>query len=77
MALADVYDALCSKRAYKEAYSHDVARSIILDGRGKHFDPDIVDAFLACEPEFIAIARQFAEHGAADNADQLESPLAV
>ena len=69
MALADVYDALCSKRAYKDAYSHDVARSIIVDGRGKHFDPDIVDAFLACEQEFIAIGRQFSEEDETAGAD--------
>jgi cyclic di-GMP phosphodiesterase len=60
VALADVYDALCSRRAYKEAYSHEVARTIILDGAGKHFDPDIVEAFKACEQTFIEIARQFA-----------------
>ena len=49
VALADVYDALVSKRVYKDAYEHAVARSIIKKEKGKHFDPMIVDAFLACE----------------------------
>lgn len=59
MALADVYDALITKRVYKPAFSHDKAKGIILEGKGKHFDPDIVDAFLAIEHEFIAIAQQY------------------
>jgi putative two-component system response regulator len=45
MAIADVYDALVSKRPYKVAYSKDVAEGIILAGRGTHFDPTLVDAF--------------------------------
>lgn len=60
VALADVYDALTSKRVYKEAFSHTVARSIILEGSGSHFDPDVVDAYLEVEPQFIAIRHQFA-----------------
>ncbi len=52
-ALSDVYDALVSKRPYKEPFTHDRARSIILEGRGSHFDPRVVDAFLACEAAFI------------------------
>jgi putative two-component system response regulator len=55
VALSDVYDALTTRRVYKPAYSHDVAKSIILDGRGKHFDPDVVDAFEANETQFLAI----------------------
>ncbi len=55
MALSDVYDALISKRVYKPAFTHDEARKIIIDGRGKHFDPDIVDAFIKREVVFIQI----------------------
>ncbi len=55
-ALADVYDALTSKRVYKDAMSHEKARRIILDGASKHFDPQIVEAFVACEAEFQAVA---------------------
>ncbi|WP_440888453.1 HD-GYP domain-containing protein [Vibrio sp. WZ-1] len=59
MALADVYDALISKRVYKPAFSHDKAKAIILEGKGKHFDPQIVDAFLAVETDFQHIAQQY------------------
>ncbi len=61
MALADVYDALISRRVYKEAFSHEMARSIIVGGKGTHFDPDIIDAFLAIEVEFIKIAANFSD----------------
>jgi len=59
VAVADVYDALVSKRVYKQALSTDIARSIIVKDRGAHFDPLIVDAFLACEPNFIEICSEF------------------
>lgn len=52
MALVDVYDALRSKRVYKEAYSNEKAREIITQGSGKHFDSLIVEAFLEIEQEF-------------------------
>ena len=45
MAIIDVYDALMNKRVYKPAFDHEVALKIIIDERGNHFDPDIVDAF--------------------------------
>lgn len=61
MAIADVFDALTSKRHYKEAFPLDKTRSIILEGRGKHFDPDLVDAYLELEPLFVAIAQQYAD----------------
>jgi putative two-component system response regulator len=59
VAVADVYDALTTRRVYKEPYSHDVARSIIIDGRGKHFDPAIVDGFLQREADFLAVKERF------------------
>lgn len=52
MALADVYDALISKRVYKKPFPHPKAVSIIEEGRGSHFDPDVVDAFLELSEEF-------------------------
>lgn len=61
MAVADVYDALISRRVYKPAMSHDEARRIVLEGRGRHFDPDVVDAFAAIAGEFAAIAARFAD----------------
>jgi putative two-component system response regulator len=65
MALADVYDALISRRVYKEGMPHEQATAIIAEGMGTHFDPDVVDAFLRIQPEFQAIARRFADDDAA------------
>jgi putative two-component system response regulator len=59
MALADVYDALICKRVYKDAFSHEKAVEIIKEGRGTHFDPDVVDAFLAIEDQVKRIATRF------------------
>lgn len=61
MALADVYDALISRRVYKPAFSHDRATDIILQGRGTHFDPDIVDAFSAIQERFRAVVAQYGD----------------
>jgi putative two-component system response regulator len=61
VALADVYDALTTKRVYKTAFSHDVARSILLEGKGVHFDPDIIDGFVQHEGEFVAIQHRFTD----------------
>lgn len=59
VALADVYDALTSKRCYKQAFDHAVARSIIVGDAGTHFDPAIVRAFLEVEDEFLQIRERF------------------
>ncbi|NCC38414.1 MAG: two-component system response regulator [Gammaproteobacteria bacterium] len=61
MAVADVYDALISKRVYKPAMTHEAALEIMSEGRGSHFDPDILDAFLAIHEDFKAIAAAFAD----------------
>ncbi len=61
VAVADVYDALTSKRVYKDAYSHDVAKAIIVEGAGQHFDPRVVDAFLELESNFQTIRSRFAD----------------
>lgn len=58
VALSDVYDALTTARVYKPAYSHEVANNIILEGSGKHFDPEIVEAYVANEERFIEIHEQ-------------------
>jgi putative two-component system response regulator len=58
-ALGDVYDALCSRRCYKPAMPPEQARAIIVEGKGKHFDPDVVDCFLAAEPEFLKVRARF------------------
>jgi putative two-component system response regulator len=61
MALADVYDALISKRVYKPPQPHEKAVAIIRAGRGVHFDPDLVDAFLELESIFRNIALAYAD----------------
>ena len=67
MALSDVYDALISKRIYKGAFTHDEAKNIILEGQGAHFDPDIVDAFIRREAEFIKIMGKHRDNLATEN----------
>lgn len=61
MAVADVYDALISRRVYKEGMPHEKAANIIQEGRGSHFDPDLVDAFVVLQQEFRDIAARFAD----------------
>ena len=61
MAIADVYDALTTKRAYKEAFSHEKAKQIIIEGKSIHFDPDIVDIFLAVEKRFIQLKNKLSD----------------
>ena len=61
MAVADVYDALISKRVYKPAFSHDKAVGIIMEGRATHFDPSIIDVFCDVCDEFLAIATSYSD----------------
>ncbi|MBM7060311.1 two-component system response regulator [Pseudomonas sp. UL073] len=61
MAVADVYDALTSQRVYKPGMPHEDAVALISEQRGRHFDPDLVDAFLAIQEEFAAIARRYTD----------------
>jgi len=62
MALADVYDALISRRVYKEPMSHEKAKQIILEGKGTHFDPDMVDAFFTIDQTFYTIALTYSDN---------------
>lgn len=64
MAVADVYDALISRRVYKDSMPHEKAVTIIQDGKGTHFDPDIADAFVALQGEFREIAARFVDSDA-------------
>jgi putative two-component system response regulator len=61
MAVADVYDALISRRVYKDGMPHEKAVQIIAEGKGNHFDPDMVDAFLDIQEEFRTIAGRYAD----------------
>jgi len=62
MAVADVYDALISKRVYKGPYSHEEAVKIIFDGRGGQFDPEVVDAFMEIQNEFKKVALEYVDY---------------
>ena len=68
MALADVFDALLAQRVYKTGFPLAKALAIIRDGRGSHFDPDVVDAFFARQKDFLAIATKHADREAAQHA---------
>ena len=59
MALADVFDALVSKRCYKEAFTFDKAFSIITESAGKHFDTELTEIFLRCRPKLEDLYRSF------------------
>jgi len=64
MAVADVYDALISRRVYKAPMPHEKAVAIIKEGRGTHFDPDMADAFLVLQDEFKKIAAAYTDSDA-------------
>ena len=66
MALADVYDALVSRRVYKEPFPHDRAISVVAEGRGTSFDPGMTDCFLGIGDEIGEIAREFPDDDVSD-----------
>ena len=68
MALADVYDALISRRVYKPAFTHQDSVQIIQKSCGTHFDPDVVAAFDAVQEDFRRIAAQYADEELAPTA---------
>jgi putative two-component system response regulator len=74
VALADVYDALTCKRVYKSAYTHDIAKRMIMEGSGKQFDPRVVEAFLSCEQDFVDIKERFSEEMLEEHAHPLGVP---
>ena len=61
MALADVFDALVTRRVYKPPMSYKQAKEIIVAERGRHFDPDVADAFLHSFDEFVTVAEKYRE----------------
>ena len=71
MAVADVYDALISRRVYKMPMPHEDAVKIMLEGKGQHFDPDVIDAFMQCQAEFKAIGEKYSD----SEADVLKKTL--
>jgi adenylate cyclase len=64
MAVADIYDALISRRCYKEPFSHEESLRMMREMRDTTFDPEVLDAFLAIEPQILAIAQRFHDEGA-------------
>lgn len=69
MAIVDVYDAVVARNLYKPAMSHDAAVKFIVDGKGTHFDPAVVDAFVVVEPIFRHVALETATAGDRQAAD--------
>jgi putative two-component system response regulator len=59
IALADTFDALTTKRCYKDAFTYEMAKSIIMEGRGGHFDPMVLDAYLRHEAEWLAVLQRY------------------
>ncbi|MFP4173362.1 MAG: HD domain-containing phosphohydrolase [Candidatus Hydrogenedentota bacterium] len=76
VALCDTYDALTSRRPYKEAFTHEFAKEIIVPERGEQFDPAIVDAFLAVEHRFHAIQQALRDMGQPSHIEKLVQNLA-
>jgi putative two-component system response regulator len=73
VALADVYDALTSKRPYKKAFSHEAAREIIVEKSGGHFDPDVVDAFKEADAAFADVSTRLAAEPKIDPRVKIEA----
>jgi putative two-component system response regulator len=61
VAIADVFDALTSKRPYKEPFSVEKSLAMIREGKGSHFDPEMVDAFFAVQDEILTIKKQYSD----------------
>ena len=65
-AVGDVFDAITSERPYKPAFPNEEALQLLKEGRGKHFDPRVVDAFFECLGEILAIQQKYKDRDAAD-----------
>jgi putative two-component system response regulator len=75
VALGDAYDALTSKRPYKEPFSHERSRDIILDAGGTHFDPDVIEAFKARDSRFVKIRDKYQDSGHLTHIEQINQTL--
>ena len=62
VALVDVYDALTTRRVYRPSMPHERAFDLIVDGRGTHFDPAVVEAFMRLAPAFRGISMEHQAH---------------
>ena len=61
-AVADVFDALSAERPYKKAMPREKCFSILEEGRGSHFDPDVLDAFFDCTKEIVRVQLDYMDH---------------
>ena len=61
VSIADVYDALRMKRSYKDSFTHEKTLGIIMEGKGSHFDPDLVDLFLNIEKDIDGLYNELAD----------------
>ena len=75
VALGDAYDALTSKRPYKEPFTHEKSRDIILEAAGSHFDPDVIEAFKARDSRFIKIRDKYKDSGHLTHIEQISQTL--
>ena len=75
VTVADVYDALSSKRVYKDAFPHEECVRLIREGAGTQFDPELVDVFLSIEADFAAIAHRLASPSSANLSAMNPTPL--
>lgn len=76
VALGDAYDAMTTKRPYKEAYSHEKTKQLILEATGTHFDPEVVEAFLNRESKFIRIRETYQDTGHPTHLEQVSRQVA-
>jgi len=77
VALADVFDALTSERPYKKAWPIEAALEYIREQKGKHFDPDLVDAFSSIVPQILTISEQYADSLCEEKSDPLDGHLSA
>ncbi len=74
-AISDVFDALTSRRPYKEPFSLEKSFGIIQEERGTHFDPEVVDAFFEVKEEILSIREKYGHHGQGSAGDMFGSTL--
>jgi response regulator RpfG family c-di-GMP phosphodiesterase len=74
VAIADVFDALTTRRRYKRAYTHEEAFAILVEERGKQFDPDLVDAFVEVAEEFRKIREKDSDEAGSLLLEAVEAP---
>ncbi len=75
VALGDAYDALTSKRPYKEPFPHEKSRDIILEAAESHFDPDVIEAFKARDARFVKIRDTYQDSGHLTHIEQINQTL--